>query len=162
MWSIRYFFSEFRAQRASFVYVRPKEASNSLASAASFGTQFTLYRIGWRANCCGWSEYQIEFFVWLVTVFCVHDNCSSYRFPIHHVPFFYFMFFNPEAVKIEMPLRSTWRKNLQSFSEFIRTYMEKNICDYSYQLGKCSSIMKSKNSHFSVIWALKGKGEKKK
>ena len=72
------------------------------------------------------------FSFWLVTVFCVHDSCSSYRFPIHHIPFFYSMFFNLEAVKIEMPLRSTWRKNLQSLSEFIRKYMEKNICDYNY------------------------------
>ena len=36
MRSIRYFFSEFRAQRASFVYVRPKEASNSLAHSLLF------------------------------------------------------------------------------------------------------------------------------
>ena len=48
MRSIRYFLSEFRVQRASCL--RPKEASNSFASAASFGTQSTVYRIGWRAQ----------------------------------------------------------------------------------------------------------------
>ena len=37
------------------------------------------------------SEYRIEFFVFLfgcITVFCVRDSYSSYRFPIHHIPFF--------------------------------------------------------------------------
>ena len=48
MRSIRYLLSEFRAQQASCL--RPKVAQNSLASATSFGTQFTVYRIDWRAQ----------------------------------------------------------------------------------------------------------------
>ena len=53
MRSTRHSFAEFRVQRASFVCVRPEVASNSLASAASFGTQFMSTELaGERSELC--------------------------------------------------------------------------------------------------------------
>ena len=55
--------SEFRAQRASCL--PPKEASNSLASADSFSTQFTVYRIGFVFRRATEGSAEFFFFFWL-------------------------------------------------------------------------------------------------